>query len=190
MQLRFTSFAVINLRRDFHPQECAHAGRTKKRARRPHPGARVRKAAMLRMFQAIVTSDHSPSTALRPRSRNCRKPMTVAGKRGALLKSWNFSDRRRHALRQAVSPSYTSTIARWTRNMGWPSGETWRAARLDWRRRAFSSSLYRNCQRGRQRSKSGRSYRSLSASGHPTSEKSRRIATSLVRRPSSSNIAR
>lgn len=33
-QLRFTSFAVINLRRDLHPQECAHAGRTKQRARR------------------------------------------------------------------------------------------------------------------------------------------------------------
>ncbi len=31
MQLRFTSFAVINLRQDFHLQECAHAGRTKKR---------------------------------------------------------------------------------------------------------------------------------------------------------------
>ena len=31
MQLRFSSFAVINSRRDFHPQECAHAGRTKKR---------------------------------------------------------------------------------------------------------------------------------------------------------------
>ena len=30
MQLRFTSFVVINLRRDLHPQECAHAGRTKK----------------------------------------------------------------------------------------------------------------------------------------------------------------
>ena len=29
MQLRFTSFAVINSRRDLHPQECAHAGRTK-----------------------------------------------------------------------------------------------------------------------------------------------------------------
>ena len=29
MQLRFASFAVINLRRDLHPQECAHAGRTK-----------------------------------------------------------------------------------------------------------------------------------------------------------------
>ena len=32
MQLRFASFAVINLRRDLHPQECAHAGRTKKSA--------------------------------------------------------------------------------------------------------------------------------------------------------------
>jgi hypothetical protein len=31
MQLRFTSFAVASLRRDFHPQDCAHAGRTKKR---------------------------------------------------------------------------------------------------------------------------------------------------------------
>src|SRR5690606_33125340 len=30
VQLRFTSFAVINLWRDLHPQECAHAGRTKK----------------------------------------------------------------------------------------------------------------------------------------------------------------
>src|SRR5690606_25940518 len=29
-QLRFTSFAVINLWRDLHPQECAHAGRTDK----------------------------------------------------------------------------------------------------------------------------------------------------------------
>ena len=31
MQLRFASFVVINLRRDLHPQECAHAGRTSKR---------------------------------------------------------------------------------------------------------------------------------------------------------------
>jgi len=30
-QLRFTSFAVINLRRDSHPQECAHAGRTQQK---------------------------------------------------------------------------------------------------------------------------------------------------------------
>jgi len=32
-QLRFTSFAVINLRRDLHPQECARAGRTSETAR-------------------------------------------------------------------------------------------------------------------------------------------------------------
>jgi hypothetical protein len=30
VQLRFTSLTVVSLRRDFHPQECAHAGRTKK----------------------------------------------------------------------------------------------------------------------------------------------------------------
>ena len=29
MRLRFTSFAVTSLWRDLHPQECAHAGRTK-----------------------------------------------------------------------------------------------------------------------------------------------------------------
>gem|GEM_PF-4942747 len=28
MQLRFASFVVVNLRRDFHPQDRAHAGRT------------------------------------------------------------------------------------------------------------------------------------------------------------------
>ncbi|WP_445954467.1 LysR family transcriptional regulator [Thauera sp. SDU_THAU2] len=33
-QLRFTSFAAIDLRRDLHPQERAHAGRTCKKARR------------------------------------------------------------------------------------------------------------------------------------------------------------
>ena len=32
MQLRFASFVVINLRRDLHPQVCAHAGRTNKKA--------------------------------------------------------------------------------------------------------------------------------------------------------------
>ena len=33
MQLRFTSLTVVSSRRDFHPQECAHAGRTKKNPR-------------------------------------------------------------------------------------------------------------------------------------------------------------
>ena len=32
MQLRFASFAVINSRKDFHLQECARAGRTKKKS--------------------------------------------------------------------------------------------------------------------------------------------------------------
>ncbi len=36
MPLRFASFAVINLREDFHLQECAHAGRTQKTG--PAPG--------------------------------------------------------------------------------------------------------------------------------------------------------
>ena len=36
MQLRFASFVVINLRRDLHPQECAHAGRTMKKASKYH----------------------------------------------------------------------------------------------------------------------------------------------------------
>ena len=31
MQLRFTSFAVVSSRQDFHPQDCAHAGRTTKK---------------------------------------------------------------------------------------------------------------------------------------------------------------
>ena len=31
MQLRFASFAVINLRDDLHPQVCDHAGRTNKK---------------------------------------------------------------------------------------------------------------------------------------------------------------
>jgi hypothetical protein len=31
MQLRFASFAVINLREDLHLQECAPAGRTEKK---------------------------------------------------------------------------------------------------------------------------------------------------------------
>ena len=32
MQLRFTSLTVVSSRRDLHPQECAHAGRTRKKA--------------------------------------------------------------------------------------------------------------------------------------------------------------
>ena len=31
MQLRFTSLTVVSSRRDLHPQECAHAGRTQEK---------------------------------------------------------------------------------------------------------------------------------------------------------------
>ena len=41
MQLRFTSFAVVSLRRDFHPQDCAHAGRTQKTPFDDGVGSRV-----------------------------------------------------------------------------------------------------------------------------------------------------
>ena len=32
VQLRFASLVLVNLRRDLHPQVCAHAGRTLKKA--------------------------------------------------------------------------------------------------------------------------------------------------------------
>ncbi|MGH8354609.1 MAG: hypothetical protein ACRERY_13970, partial [Pseudomonas sp.] len=44
MQLRFTSFAVVNSRRDLHPQDCAHAGRTKKA---PHKAGLKRSGAVV-----------------------------------------------------------------------------------------------------------------------------------------------
>ena len=50
MQLRFTSFVVINLRRDFHPQECAHAGRTMKNGQPcgcPSDASRSRRSGFL-----------------------------------------------------------------------------------------------------------------------------------------------
>ncbi|WP_218968727.1 hypothetical protein, partial [Massilia eurypsychrophila] len=36
-QLRFASLAVVSSRRDLHPQECAHAGRTQKKKKNPLP---------------------------------------------------------------------------------------------------------------------------------------------------------
>src|SRR5690606_1783059 len=51
VQLRFTSFAVINLWRDLHPQECAHAGRTKKSR---HPLGYRLGASQLREWLGMV----------------------------------------------------------------------------------------------------------------------------------------
>jgi len=51
--LRFTSFAVINLRRDLHPQECAHAGRTiKKTANKTVDGF----SRLKLFFEAVVAA--------------------------------------------------------------------------------------------------------------------------------------
>ena len=45
-QLYFASLVVTNLRRDLHPQVCAHAGRTKK------------KAPVRGLFHALATGHH------------------------------------------------------------------------------------------------------------------------------------
>jgi hypothetical protein len=39
VRLHFASFAMTCLRRDSHPQECAHGGRTKPKARLPYQEA-------------------------------------------------------------------------------------------------------------------------------------------------------
>ena len=58
MQLRFASFVVINLRWDLHPQECAHAGRTKK-------NRQVFGLAVLG-FRFVLYAHNPLSTASRP----------------------------------------------------------------------------------------------------------------------------
>ena len=91
-QLRFTLFAVINLRRDLHPQECALAGRTKKspeslRAFQDKALAAVFTFACGASFpsrasrglQALATpvpgldQDGSPHCPSQRRHRSCRK---------------------------------------------------------------------------------------------------------------------
>ena len=67
MQLRFTSFAVINLRRDLHPQECARAGRTTKtrpagRAFRGQPWAYLPAAAFATGLAAAAMADLASAT--------------------------------------------------------------------------------------------------------------------------------
>ena len=56
MQLRFTSFVVINLRRDLHPQVCAHAGRTKK--------SRLKRRPLRKYKKAYLAPGTLPSTPL------------------------------------------------------------------------------------------------------------------------------
>lgn len=46
LQLSFASFAVINLQRDLPPQECARAGRAKKKGRLPGPSSSLSKCSL------------------------------------------------------------------------------------------------------------------------------------------------
>ncbi len=48
IQLRFASFAMVSVRRDLHPQECAHAGRIRKRR------------ALLRAFRGRLRGNQTP----------------------------------------------------------------------------------------------------------------------------------
>ena len=66
MQLRFASFAVINLRRDLHPQECAHAGRTGG-GRVPPAGGHERNTATRRSARATDLS--RPAVTIKARHR-------------------------------------------------------------------------------------------------------------------------
>ncbi len=72
MQLRFTSFAVINLRRDFHPQACAHAGRTNKNP-----------SAMAGVFVCMVRKEGLEPTRQRRQNLNLvRLPISPLPLRG------------------------------------------------------------------------------------------------------------
>ena len=59
MQLRFTSFAVINLRRDLHPQECARAGRTTKKP--PEGGLSTSQPSVAQGLMYSEITFHLPS---------------------------------------------------------------------------------------------------------------------------------
>jgi hypothetical protein len=53
-QLRFTSFAVVSLREDFHLQDCAHAGRTSNKYPPAKPGGFIVWAPQRRWYAEAV----------------------------------------------------------------------------------------------------------------------------------------
>ena len=76
MQLRFASFAVINLRWDFHPQECARAGRTQKKARlESQPGLAH---TSLVADEVITWLNHRRSCRSHPRPGSRRRLLSPA----------------------------------------------------------------------------------------------------------------
>jgi hypothetical protein len=62
MQLRFASLAVTSSQRDFHPQECAHAGRTQ----RKRPQRELQPYLGSFWFREITRSDRSPYSRRAP----------------------------------------------------------------------------------------------------------------------------
>lgn len=82
MQLRFTSFAVVNSRWDFHPQDCAHAGRTSTKATRRWPLSGVASGQR----EAYLIAQPVSSDRALPMSASERTVFTPASSRAA-----NFS---------------------------------------------------------------------------------------------------
>ena len=80
MQLRFASFAVINLRRDLHPQECAHAGRT---SEKPPPSKLsggfliTGRDGRIRTYDPLLPKQMRYQAALRPEEQNYSRFLTI-----------------------------------------------------------------------------------------------------------------
>lgn len=67
-QLRFACLAVASLAGDLHPEECAHAGRTRKRAARRSPSYVVDGPSWMVLFaswETPITALHSVTSWVR-----------------------------------------------------------------------------------------------------------------------------
>ena len=71
MQLRFTSLTVTSSWRDLHPQECAHAGRTKKTGRRLRdaPSGSLHDSEGLDVMDVLTTAQEQASRANQPSTK-------------------------------------------------------------------------------------------------------------------------
>src|SRR5439155_5356313 len=91
MQLRFASLIVINSRWDFHPQECAHAGRTRKKPRTT-PGLLSNWAFSIHLFGKSWLDEIAEAGA-------CRRLIATALRTTKLpTTAWGASPRRKTEL--------------------------------------------------------------------------------------------
>jgi hypothetical protein len=98
MQLRFASLVVINSRWDLHPQECAHAGRTK---RKPPEGGSQFKLDDLR------SGDKNP-VSVQQRGLTRRRSRRIDGRGGAIANTrWQ-----RFNAAKIPSENYGATLIR------------------------------------------------------------------------------